>query len=218
LTRDRIVREAFALVDDEGLDALTMRALSARLGVEAMSLYHHIASKDDLLDAMVVEMYRPLEELPDEPVDWREWSLRFMDGFREIALAHPNLFEVLISRPVQTDGLLRVADTYYETLLAAGLTPREAYEAEEALSAYALGALVVEIRFRGLDLQEEVLAASGSYTPERYPMVARVAPYLGADWDAQFDAGLALVLAGIEAKVHRARLRKARRRRRASRR
>lgn len=205
-------------MDEDGLDALTMRALSARLGVEAMSLYHHVASKDDLLDAMVVEMYRPLEELPDEPVDWREWSLWFMQGFRQIALAHPNFFEALISRPVQTDGLLRVADTYYDTLFAAGLTPREAHEAEEALSAYALGALVAEIRFRGRDLHEEFVAANDSYTADRYPMLARVAPYLGRDWDAQFDAGVALVLDGIEAKIHKARLRKAKRRRRASRR
>src|SRR5947207_14126671 len=75
LSRERICREALALVDDEGLEALSMRRLGARLGVEAMSLYRHVRNKADLLDALHVAVLADIAPEPSDPhsdeADWR---------------------------------------------------------------------------------------------------------------------------------------------------
>ena len=87
LTRDRVVTEAIALADEKGLSALSMRALAGRLRVEAMSLYHHVAGKEALLDAMVDAVFAEIH-LPVVGGDWRsELRARSVSG-REVLLRH----------------------------------------------------------------------------------------------------------------------------------
>ena len=97
LSRDRVVAEAMALADEHGLEALSMRALAGRLGVEAMSLYHHVASKEALLDAMVDAVFGELH-LPVVGGDWRvELRARSVSG-RTVLLRHPWAVGLMASR------------------------------------------------------------------------------------------------------------------------
>jgi AcrR family transcriptional regulator len=99
LTRDRVCRAALELVDEEGLEALSMRRLGARLGVEAMSLYRHVRDKADVLDALHAAV---LEEAPlgdIDPSDWRGILYAIAAGLRATLLRHPNVIPLLATRP-----------------------------------------------------------------------------------------------------------------------
>ncbi|MGL5861049.1 MAG: TetR/AcrR family transcriptional regulator, partial [Phycicoccus sp.] len=97
LSRDRVVTAALALADDRGLPAASMRAVAARLGVEAMSLYHHVRGRDDLLDGMVDAVFAEIHR-PTATGDWRgELRRRSVSG-REALRRHPWAAGVMNSR------------------------------------------------------------------------------------------------------------------------
>src|SRR5438270_2408762 len=103
LTRERVCEAALALVDEEGLDALSMRRLGTRLHVEAMSLYRHVRDKADLLDALHAAVLGDLAaELRPQagPTDWRELLARLARALRKALLAHPKVVPLFATRPV----------------------------------------------------------------------------------------------------------------------
>src|SRR6516162_5199250 len=91
LSRARICREALALVDEEGLEALSMRRLGARLGIEAMSLYHHVRDKADLLDALHAAVLGKLEPEGVKGDAWRPLLGGLARALRSALLRHPNI-------------------------------------------------------------------------------------------------------------------------------
>ncbi len=107
LTRQRIADAAVALIDERGLDELSMRKLGAQLDVEAMSLYNHVANKDDLLRAVTDSIYREiLEDYGDGGDGWRAKARRMAHAYRDAADRHPNAVPLLVDRPVQAaEGL-----------------------------------------------------------------------------------------------------------------
>jgi AcrR family transcriptional regulator len=88
LSRERVVETAIALADDHGVDALTMRRLGSALGVEAMSLYHHVSNKDDVLDGMVDAIMEEIG-LPEGP-DWKEAMRARATSARAVFKRHPS--------------------------------------------------------------------------------------------------------------------------------
>jgi len=102
LTKEELVERALAIVDAEGLEALTMRRLAADVGVEAASLYHHLPNKDALLEAVLVRA-RSEMRIPDPiPEDWRDLMEVIFNEYRRILAAHPNLIS-LAGRRVESD-------------------------------------------------------------------------------------------------------------------
>src|SRR5438874_1202969 len=100
LSRERICREALALVDEEGLEALSMRRLGARLGVEAMSLYNHVRNKADLLDALHAAVLGNLE--PEISGDgWRPLLAGMARALHAAMLAHPHVLPLFTTRQVR---------------------------------------------------------------------------------------------------------------------
>lgn len=99
LSRARIVEAALALMDAEGLEALTMRRVAAQLDVEAMSLYYHVPGKEAILDG-VFDLVIAKANLPAGEVDAAEWIRGAAAGFRQLALQHPRTFPLLTSRPI----------------------------------------------------------------------------------------------------------------------
>jgi AcrR family transcriptional regulator len=102
LSRQRILKAAFTLADRGGLDAVTMRAVAAKLGVEAMSLYHHVPSKKAMLDGLV-DLLVQVAALPTGEVTAEQWIRGTAEGFRRVAHQHPRLVPLLSRRAIPFD-------------------------------------------------------------------------------------------------------------------
>ena len=122
LSRDRILKAAFAIADKRGLEAVTMRSVAARLNVEAMSLYHHVPSKKAMLNGLV-DLLIQVAAMPAGDVTAEEWIRGTATGLRSLAQQHPRLVPLLSTRPVPLDdptsalpfeaGLAAFADAGY---------------------------------------------------------------------------------------------------------
>ena len=106
LSRPLIVEATLTLVDDEGLEALTMPRLAAHLGVGTMSLYRHIAGKDDLLQAVAVHVLGGVEVPPGAPDDWEGRVVAYLRSLRSQALRHPALARILADRGLTAGPVL----------------------------------------------------------------------------------------------------------------
>lgn len=143
LTRDRIIAAAFDLADREGVEGLTMRSLAARLGVEAMSLYHHIRNKDDLLDAMVDALAARIET-PHPDGEWREEMRRRALSMRALFLAHPWAPPVFIGRIALGAHFLGLVDATIGSLRAAGFSYPDADHVWNAIDSHVYGFHLIE--------------------------------------------------------------------------
>lgn len=140
LSRRRITEAALRLIDERGLDALSMRVLGSELGVEAMALYRHVADKGALLDGVVELLLEELRQEMPSTEDWRELIASFGRGFRALAIAHPNAFPLLgrnptrswVAAPGAVEGLLTV-------LHRSGFTGEDSAFAVRAVSRYVIG-------------------------------------------------------------------------------
>ena len=109
LSRDVVGAAALGLIDREGLEGLSMRKLGAELGVEAMSLYHYVESKDDLLDAVLDRLYAEVDlprDLPDE--EWEKAVRLGLGAFHRVLIDHPAALVLFASRPALSPASLGV--------------------------------------------------------------------------------------------------------------
>lgn len=128
LSHDRVLHAALALADAHGLESLSMRRLGTELGVEAMSLYRHVASKEALLDAMVDAIVRSwIDPLDARIADWRALLAAVMHRAHESLMARSWAVELVANRPRVGDGRLRYAETITTALLDAGFSPQLAH-------------------------------------------------------------------------------------------
>lgn len=201
LSRERVVQEAIALVDAEGLDGLSMRALGRRLDVQAMTLYHHVPNKAALLDAMVEEAMAPFSTVTPVSGDWREEISRLLRQYRAIVLAHPNLFELLMTHNQPAGDQLDLGEAHYRRLLDAGLAPHDVIAASWAMSGYVIGFLLTEVRLDVKGRENEWIPEAMSVDPARYPATSEVLKSFDGDWDRHFEDGLRMVLDGVEAQM-----------------
>ena len=154
LTRRRIVAAALTLVDKHGVDALSMRKLGKVLGVEAMSLYNHVTSKDDLLDGiasllleLVALIDRPAEEarLQVTGGDWQSQARGIAGRVRAVGLAHPRAFPLLASRRLSSlDSWAPILEAF-ALAERAGFSPEGAASVVSAMSGYIVGSVLLEI-------------------------------------------------------------------------
>ncbi|MER7364904.1 TetR/AcrR family transcriptional regulator [Nonomuraea wenchangensis] len=138
ISRPAVVTAAMAVADEHGLAGLTMPAVAARLGVTTMALYRHVASKDDLLDALVEALLPPL---PPESggASWRERLGAMAAAVRDTAARHPAVFPLLLQRPAATERAREIRDGVVAALRQAGLAPGPAARAERLISTAVLG-------------------------------------------------------------------------------
>lgn len=201
LTRQRIVTEAMAVVEEGGLDRLTMRGLAKRLGVDAMSLYNHVDNRDALLDAIAESVFADLR-LPPLAGDLRADVHAVAHAFRETALRHPRCAPLVLTRQLGSLAALGPVEVVLGVLGRAGFPPDAAVHALRASLAYVVGTLLREVSacptFSGADLdgverRRAELAASG------LPHVVAAAAHLAAcDHRAEFDFGLDLLVTALE--------------------
>ncbi len=205
LTRDRVLETAVAMADTHGLDRLTMRSLAGELGVEAMSLYHHVAGKDALLDGMVDLVYREIE-LPSAEGDWRESLRRRSVSVREALRRHPLALPLMESRRTPGPATLAYHDANIACLRAAGFTPRQVAHAYAVLDAFVYGFLLQETTLpfdSGEQAAEMVATGPIGALMAAYPHMAWFAEQVvaepGYSFAREFAPGLELVLDGIAA-------------------
>lgn len=175
LSRERIVDEAIALLDEEGPTALSMRKLALRLGVSTMSTYHHIADKDALVEGIAERIMESLEQ-PTPDAEWRDAVRTLAWSFRSLTTEHPAVFRVLLSGP-RPNAMLRVADDVRSLLEQRGFGPAESLLVFRTFMRYLMGSTIAE------------LAGFGVGTGNRGPEAAA----------EQFGYGLEAIIAGVAA-------------------
>jgi TetR/AcrR family tetracycline transcriptional repressor len=197
LDRLTILEAAVRFVDREGLEALSMRKLGAELGVEAMSLYNHVPNKGALLDGMVEILLGELE-IPPEEEGWERRVREAYRAFRRLAHQHPNVFPLLVVRPPDTMDGVWLVEEFLKMLRGAGFDPETALYAFRALSSYASGYAMAEIRGFAM---EPTGTRPGAVTLPRdaFPHIHELDARLEeVDHDAEFEFGLDLILTGLK--------------------
>ncbi len=205
LNRERILNAALAMADADGLAALSMRKLGQRVGVEAMSLYNHVANKDELLDGLldlvIAEIALPA---PGEP--WREGMYRRVHSAREMFLRHPWALQLMETRKNPGPAHLRYYDAVIGCLRESGFSLELTAHAFAVLDSYLFGFVLQEFKLQtelGGVVDELATEMAQKLPVDVYPyfseMVAWHAAKPGYRFGDQFDWGLALVLDGLAA-------------------
>ncbi|MET9344799.1 TetR/AcrR family transcriptional regulator C-terminal domain-containing protein [Nonomuraea sp. NPDC003804] len=210
LTREQIVKAALELLDADGLDALSMRKLGAKLGAGATSLYWHVANKDELLELAFDEIWGEVPDLDVEVVGWKDAASAFAHGVRQAILAHPWAGNLIGRMPAIGPKSLRAGDMLRTALRLAGFRGMDQDYAGSAITAYVMGATIPEVAWRALSqsgsydaasMREVVRKAAAGY-PE---LIARADEYARHDERTlravNFDFGLLCVLDGLERRL-----------------
>ncbi len=195
LSRARVLDAALSLVDEEGLAAVTMPRLADRLGVGTMSLYRHVADKEDLINGMAEQVMRAIDVPGGDPQDWEGRVVGYLRAFRDEALAHPALARILAERGLTVAPVFDRLEELHGILRAAGFSDREAVRSYYSLLTYVLGFVIWELPRVQLQPSAEYEAAWNrsidGLDPDAYPTLhalrADLATAASAD---QFEYGL----------------------------
>ncbi|MFI5863301.1 TetR/AcrR family transcriptional regulator [Streptomyces sp. NPDC051546] len=196
LSRSRIVEAAGALVDAEGLEAVSTRRLAAALGVSGPSLYNHFRTKDEILDAVADAVSARVDLSMFDAGDGREWQVALRDwahSYRAALSDHPNIVPVLARGPGRRPAGLRVADAVFGAMTAAGWPPAQATRIGALMRYFILGSAVGSFA-RGF-VDDET-----AYDPSDYPHLGQA--HLLAERqhevdEGAFETGLAALLDGL---------------------
>jgi AcrR family transcriptional regulator len=145
LSRDRVVEAALALLDERGFDAVTMPSLAKRLGVGTMSLYRHVADKDDLIDAVAARVLGGVEVPGGDAADWKGRVVGYLRALRAATLAHPALSRILAERGLTVGPVFEQLEGAHAVLRAAGFSDEGAVRTFYALLTYVFGFVVWEL-------------------------------------------------------------------------
>jgi AcrR family transcriptional regulator len=204
LTRGRVLHAAVALADASGSETLSMRKLGEALGVEAMSLYNHVANKEDLLDGMIDVVFAEID-LPTGWADWRAAMRQRAISARRVLSRHGWAIGLMESRSSPGPATLRHHDAVIGCLRDAGFSIELAAHAFSVLDSYIYGFALQERSLpfptpeQTADLAQDILA---SFPADKYPhlaeLTARHVLQPGFDYGNEFEFGLDLILDGLE--------------------
>lgn len=216
LDRRRILGAAVTVIDQHGLRYLTMRRLGAYLGVEGMALYHYIPGREALLDGVVETVIDELYGDPDVHLSgpgWEEYLQRLAHGVRRIALAHPQVFPLIATRPPAAPWVrpplrsLRWMESFLQTLRSCGFSDADAVSTYRAFSSFLLGHLLLEVSAHGADIGPIEQEDPGHPDPADltdYPLLASLQPELSQDHTVtEFEEALEALLDRLEILIHR---------------
>jgi TetR/AcrR family tetracycline transcriptional repressor len=141
LTRARIVDQAIDLIEREGEEALSMRRLGSALGVQAMSLYHHVDNREELTEAIAQRLLEPTREL-ELGTDWRQAATVFGRSLRTVAVQHPRAFRLVGLKPL--DAPRAEAERLIAVFEAAGASREKGLVLYRAVASYARGYALAE--------------------------------------------------------------------------
>jgi len=198
-----VLRAAVALADAGGIDSLSMRKLGDDLGVEAMSLYNHVANKDDVLDGIVDLVFSEID-LPSERADWKSAMRRRALSAHEALLRHPWAPSLMQSRTKPGPATLRHHDSVLGSLRNAGFALVMAAHAISVIDGYIYGFALQQInlplqsREQVAEVGENILRQLSGEYPHLAEMITEHAMKPGYDYAQEFEFGLDLILDGLE--------------------
>jgi AcrR family transcriptional regulator len=206
LTRERVVAEALAVIAHDGVQALTMRTLAARLGVVPGALYHHVRNKDQLQDLLLDGVLAEVDCRVDPSVPWAERIKLLAHRLREVLEDHPGVAGILKTRDPLGPHSLALAEAFLAPLQAAGFPGREAGLAFFLLIDYTVGFAVSsprtsvnEQRVRDTAIRAQLHEFFRSLPPERFPALVALGEHVWLDnRDERFTAGLDVLVDGLE--------------------
>jgi AcrR family transcriptional regulator len=202
LSRERVLRAALALADSGGIEALTMRKLGQELGVEAMSLYNHVANKDDILGGMVDIVMGEIE-LPAAGADWKNAIRRTARSAYEVLLGHPWAASLVLTGPGLSYARLRYMDAILGSLRRGGFSAEMTDHAYHALDSHIMGFTLWQVGISaGLANITSVEDFLRELDQDAYPHLAEHAQQhmrpRDPDDEGEFAFGLDLILDGLE--------------------
>jgi len=199
LSRDRVAEAALDLIDESGLETLSMRKLGAALGFEAMSLYNHIDNKDDLLSAVTDILFGEIIEAYGRPDgDWRDKARAMSAAYVKVAGAHAGAVDLLVDRPVQSPQGLEFLGKILSIFEEVTTDIRTAALAFTTVSSWVVGTVIQEHgAMRRLHAGEGISATD--VAPQYLPMVRfREVCVSDLSSEERFSEGLETVLDGVE--------------------
>ena len=203
LSEERIIRAAVAVADRAGYAAISMRSVAKELGVEAMSLYHHVANKDALLDALMDWVFAQIA-LPNPDAPWREGMLLRARSARGVLVDHPWALTLIDSRSHPGPAVLRHHDAVIGSLRRGGFSIELVAQAFSVIDAYVYGFALTErnLPFDPTTTDEAVDFAESVPALDAYPHLAELVQNLTASgsysFSDQFDQGLDVILDELE--------------------
>lgn len=212
LSTQLVVDEALAMIDEHGMAAVTMRGLAARLEVEAMSLYKHVANRGKLFDAVVD---RIVDELTEDPAvtrtpeaGWRPYLAGIAHGIRRYARAHPNAFPLVATRPTEAPWInpplrsLAWIEAFLAGLRSEGFTDAQILFAYRTFNSFLLGFLLMETSAMTTHPPVPPDGPQATIDEDRYPTIHRLADGLSEEhFEVEFEAGLHAMLDQIGAQL-----------------
>lgn len=207
LTRERVLSEALRLVDEGGLEALTMRRLGKRLGVEAMSLYNHVDGKAGLESGIAGLLWEEVERSLTDGEGWKDSLRSLARSQRAVATDHPHAFPLLSSASAFAEPMLRALGRGLAVLRDAGFDDERSAKTLNAVLGYAAGYGAMEISCFATrpstgdrdDQLEGLVELTQALPPDTPPDLVRVArDACMCDVDEQFEFGLEALLAGLD--------------------
>ena len=204
LTKDLVLRAAIRLADQGGIESLSMRKLGQALGVEAMSLYNHVASKDDILDGIADYVLTEID-LPGTDGDWEAAIRRCALSAHATLSAHPWACTLIMSIPRPLPGRLRYTESVLRCLRRAGFSAGTAYHGYHAIDSHILGFTLWAAGHSLSSIsRDDVAAFVPMLAAEGYPYLAEHAEQhlARADKDengdeSEFEFGLRLIIDGL---------------------
>ena len=193
ISRAVVIETALRLVDRDGLDGVSMRRVAAAVGATPMALYRHVPSKAALLDALVAAVLARLE-FPTGDLPLAERLRATVRSLRRLLTAHPWLVTLILRGPVLGEGVYRASEAGLRELRETGLPPEVIAAVFRLLHSYTIGYVGMELARRSVDP-----ARYGAFEARRYPTRAAIGAHLGPFGEAQFEAGLDVIVSGLEA-------------------
>jgi AcrR family transcriptional regulator len=203
LDRAIIVGQAFAILNEMGLEGLTLRRLATRLGVQAPAIYWHFKNKQDLLDEMATQVFsEALKEAPvyDATQTWAEWSLSYCIGLRGTLLRYREGAKMFSGTYLTDSTLYAPMDANLRKLTTAGFSLHQAVVGMGVLYSYVVGFVIEE---------QAVQPTPGEPDPkydlahridkEKYPLAYAAGPVMFADQNTRFLEGVHLIIQGMSA-------------------
>ena len=206
LDRSILISAALQILDEVGLEGLTLRRLATDLGVKAPALYWHFKSKQELLDEMATRVF--LESTRKLQVkaglSWKKWMMRYGKGLRQILLSHRDGARMISGTRITDVSLYDSMENSLQFLAGEGFSPRRSLLVMSTIYSYVIGFVIEE---------QAVLSAAKEpvnvYDPEvraarmdaeKYPLAIEAGKYLFQEYDRHFEDGLMLIIDGFSAR------------------
>jgi AcrR family transcriptional regulator len=206
LQREVIVSTALALVDREGLQALSMRRLGAALGVDPMAVYYHLPSKQALLDAIVEAVMAGIDLSVDNPADAPEQRILCAAGaYRDALLAHANALPIVLAHGPATPAAMRPVERLIGILRDAGLPPAKAFAGMQVIAAAVRGAVGMgpPPAGDGHPTPRQIVAMLERFPPGEFPHLLEAMPFAAEFFEHGFEFGVRLLARGLLAEARR---------------